>query len=285
MQKKLIIKVILIIIIITLLLSGFVCAIDNEKNIVLGIPSKKSALSMLSRWQPIADELSKRSGYQIKISMVKDHDELIEKMKNKEIDLGYYSPVFFVKAKNEIEITPIVMRVKYGSPYYRSGFITRKDSEINSIQDLKNKKIALTAEEDSTSGYYIPLAMLNNNGFEHQKNLDLVFTGKHINVLKSVVYGSVDAGAIKLYILDDPKNYELLSEIKVLERSFFIPGSSIAVINDLDTDIINKIKEAFLSLSTDEAGLNSMQAMNFNGFVLSNNELYNPVRSYLKELE
>ena len=284
MQRKLIIKF-FVIINIMILISDFAYAVDSEQNIVMGIPSKKSALSLLSRWQPIADELSKRSGYQIKISMVKDHEELIKKMKNKEIDLGYYSPVFFVRAKAEIEITPIVMRVKYGSPYYRSGFITRKDSIINSIQDLKNKKIALTAEEDSTSGYYIPLAMLSNNEIEYQKNLDLVFTGKHINVLKSVVYGSVDAGAIKLYILDDPQNYDLLSEIKVLERSFFIPGSLVAVINDLDLVVVNKIKNAFLSLSTDESGLNSMKAMNFNGFVLSNDELYNPVRNYLEELK
>lgn len=285
MNKYFMFKILSLLFIILILTSSFTYAFEEKETINIGIPSKKSALSLLRRWQPIIEEISIRSGYNIEISMVKNHNELIKKMKDKEIDMGYFSPFFYVEAKKEVNITPLVMRVKFGSPYYRSGFIVKKDSQINSIKDLKNKQLALTAEEDSTSGYYIPLSMLSNNEINYQNDLDIVFTGKHINVLKSVVYEAVDAGAIKLYILNDPDNSNFISEVKVISQSFYIPGSSIAVVNELDTETTNKIKEAFLSLSTDISGLKAMEAMNFNGFVTSNDELYNPVRNYLKELD
>lgn len=281
MTKKIILIILLLFFI---LISNFVYAAVEAETIRLGIPSKNSALTMFNRWQPIIREVSQRSGYNLKIIMLKNHNQLITKMKNREIDLGYYSPFFYVKASKKIDLKPLVMRVKFGSPYYRSGFIVRKESEINSLKDLKNKKIALTAEADSTSGYYIPLSMLKNNGFDLKKDLELVFTGKHINVLKSVVYQSAAAGAIKLYILDEADNQKLKSQIKVIEQSFYLPGSSIAVLNNFDREKLLKIKNAFLSLSTDSKGLKTLKSMQFDGFVTSNDQLYNPVRNYLENL-
>lgn len=283
MNKSVHYKIIIIISLILILTAFEVNA--APESLTLGIPSKKTALSMLSRWQPIAEEISQRSDIKIKIVMVKDHDELIDRMKDKEIDLGYYSPVFLVKAQYDLELIPLVMRVKYGSPYYRAGFIVRKDSKIDELVEIKGKRLALTAEEDSTSGYYIPLSMLTNDGIYFENEVDLIFTGKHINALKSVVYGSVDVGAIKLYILDDPINSSLLSQVRIISRSFYIPGSSIAAIDSLDSETLDLLRESFLGLSTDPAGLKAMEPMNFDGFVISNNELYDPVRNYLEELK
>lgn len=284
MKKKL--RFILLLLLFFILINNFLYGVIFAAEIVtLGLPSKNSALTLFSNWKEITEEVSKRSGYQLKIVMVKNHQQLIKKMEAGAIDLGYYSPFFYVEAAKKIDLSPLVMRVKFGSPYYRAGFIVSKDSEINSIKDLKGKKIALTAEADSTSGYYIPLSMLKNNNFDLKKDLKLVFTGKHINVLKSVVYESVAAGAIKLYILDEAANQKFKSQIKIIERSFYLPGSSIAVLNNFDPEKSAKIKAAFLSLATDTKGLEALKAMNFDGFVISNDQLYNPVRDYLQNLD
>lgn len=283
MKKKL--RFILLLLFFMLLNNFLYGVIAAAETVSLGIPSKNSALTLFSNWKQITAEVSKRSGYPLKIVMVKNHQQLIEKMEAGEIDLGYYSPFFYVEAAKKIDLTPLVMRVKFGSPYYRAGFIVSKESEINSIKDLKDKKIALTAEADSTSGYYIPLSMLKNNNLDLKKDLKLVFTGKHINVLKSVVYQSVAAGAIKLYILDEAANQKFRSQIKIIERSFYLPGSSIAVLSNFDPEKLTKIKAGFLSLATDSRGLEALKAMQFDGFVISNDQLYNPVRDYLKNLD
>ncbi|PTX16952.1 phosphate/phosphite/phosphonate ABC transporter substrate-binding protein [Halanaerobium congolense] len=259
----------------------FTISIQAEEFITLGVTSKKIALSKLESWQSILDEVSKRSGIDIELVVAKDHQTLIDLMRNKKIDLGYFSPVFYVKARNELNCKPIVLEKRLGSPYYRGGFIVHKNSKIKNLADLKGKKLALTAKRDSTSGYYLPIAILNRNNINYKDDLNVVYTGKHINVLKSVSYGLVDAGAIKLFILEDELNKEHSSQIRIIAKSSYLPTSSITAREDIKKDIINKLRKAFLSLDTDQEGLKAMQKSGFDGFAVSNDQMYDIVREYL----
>jgi len=270
-----------LVILIMLLLFPF--TILAEENIIMGVTSKKIGLSKLESWQPILDEVSKRSGINIELVVAKDHYALIEIMKDGKIDMGYFSPVFYVKARKELNCIPIVLEKRLESSYYQGGFIVRKDSDIENLTDLKDKKLALTAEEDSTSGYFLPIAMLNREGINYKKDLNVVYTGKHINVLKSVNYGLVDAGAIKLFILEDPANEKYISQIKVIETSSSIPTSSIAVRHDMNKGVISKLKQAFLSLDNDKKGIEAIKLSGYDGFAESSDEMYDIVRKYLED--
>jgi phosphonate transport system substrate-binding protein len=263
----------------------FSITIEANESLILGVSSKKIALSKLESWQLILAEVSKRSKIDIQLVVAKDHQTLIDLMKNKKIDLAYLSPVFYVKAYDELNCKPVVLEKRLGSSYYQGGFIVRKNSEIINLDNLKGKKLALTAEKDSTSGYYLPIAILKRNGINFQKDLDIVYTGKHINVLKSVSYGLVDAGAIKLFILDDEVNKEFSSNIRIVATSSYIPTSSITARKDMDTKIINRLRKAFLSLNNDPKGLESMQKSGFDGFAISNDQMYDIVRDYLADYE
>ena len=256
-----------------------------EESLKFGVPAKRVALSKLESWQPVIDEVAKRSGIKLELVITKDHYELIEKMKNEEIDLAYYSPVFYVKAHQELDCIPLVLRVMHGTPYYRAGFITQKDSDINQLEDLRDTRFALTSKEDSTSGYYIPIDMLKDENIDPQEDLDIIYTGKHENVLRSVSYGLLDAGVIKLFILKDPINQKYLSDIKIFAHSLYLPASSIAARKGLTSEEMEKITAAFLSLNTDSIGRKAMEGLNFDGFVLSDDKLYNIVREYLKSFD
>lgn len=258
-------------------------SVQAEEFITLGVTSKKIALSKLESWQSILEEVSKRSGVDIELIIAKDHQALIDLMENKKIDLGYFSPVFYVKARKKLDCKPIVLEKRLGSSYYQGGFIVHKDSEIKNLDDLKDKKIAFTAEKDSTSGYYLPIAILNRNGINYKNDLNVIYTGKHINALKSVSYGLVDAGAIKLFILEDEDNRKYSSEIRVISKSSYLPTSSIAARKDIKNEIINKLRKAFLSLDTDQEGLKSMQKSGFDGFAVSSDQMYDIVRKYLSD--
>ena len=261
----------------------FTISIQAEEFITLGVTSKKIALSKLESWQSILNEVSKRSEIEIELVVAKDHQALIALMKDKKIDLGYFSPVFYVKAHAELNCKPIVLEKRLGSSYYQGGFIVHKDSEIKNLDDLKGKKLALTAEKDSTSGYYLPISILNRNDINYKKDLSVVYTGKHINVLKSVSYGLVDAGAIKLFILEDEFNEKYSSEIRIIAESSYLPTSSIAARKDINPELIKKLQKAFLSLDTDQQGLEAMQKSGFDGFAVSNNQMYDIVRDYLSD--
>jgi phosphonate transport system substrate-binding protein len=59
----------------------------------------------------------------------------------------------------------IVPQEKDGSTFYYSVMVTRKDSGINSLEEMKGHSLAF-ADPNSTSGYLIPSASLKTHGIE-----------------------------------------------------------------------------------------------------------------------
>lgn len=276
-------KVIFLIIILIILSS---LSVSAEEELIFGVPAKKAGIDMYEAWLPIIEQIEEISGLQIGLTIIKDHEKLSHDMKLKIIDFGYFSPIPYVMAQEKISCKAIVMRVKYGTPYYKTGFIVKKDSAIDSLQDLYGKTLALTNQRDSTSGYFVPLAMLKEVGIDPENDLkNIIYSGKHINVLKTVSFGIADAGAIKLYILEDSQNEKYVNQIKIIAFSHFLPGSAVAVRRDLNEDIAAKLKNAFLDISLTEEGREALAMMNFNGFVQAEHELYRIIYRYLESAE
>ncbi|MFW6030924.1 MAG: phosphate/phosphite/phosphonate ABC transporter substrate-binding protein [Halanaerobiales bacterium] len=263
----------------------FTISIQAEESMTLGVTAKMIGLSKLDSWQTILDEVSKRSGINIELTVAKDHFTLLDLMREEKIDLAYLSPIFYAKARQEFNAVPIVLEKRLDSSYYRGGFIVHKNSKIEDLKDLRGKNLALTAEKDSTSGYYLPITTLKKEGMDYQQDLNVVFTGKHINVLKSVSYGLVDAGAIKLFILEDPENAKFKSEIKIIWKSPRLPTSSITARPEMELEKIEKLEAAFLSLNDDRAGQEAIEKSGFDGFAKSNDQMYDIIRDYILDFE
>ena len=272
----------IIIILINLCIS--VSAADEE--LVFGVPAKKTAAKMYHAWLPIVNEVEKISGLKIQLKIVKDHQELSRAIAEGTIDFGYFSPIPYVITSKDIGCDALVMRVKYGSPYYKTAFIVKKNSPIMDLHGIIGLNLALTNPEDSTSGYYVPRAMLKMVGIDPEKDLKkIIYSGKHINVLKTVSFGIADVGAIKLYILKDPANKVYAEEVKVIAFSHFLPGSTVAAAESMDAELKAELRKAFLDVSLTETGREALSGMDFNGFVAAEDELYRIIYEYLNTSE
>src|SRR5207244_6062947 len=83
-----------------------------------------------------------------------------------------------------------------GSSTYRGIIVTRKDSGIKSIADLKGKRFAFV-DPKSASGYVYPRAMLIEKGIDPETFFsETIFAGSHDRVIAAVLNRRVDAGAI-----------------------------------------------------------------------------------------
>lgn len=266
-------------IIILLIFSNLSFAAADE--LVFGVPAKKSGIEMYHAWFPIVKELENISGLSIKLNIIKDHQKLSDGMEAGEIDFGYFSPIPYVLAYQKINCEALVMRVKYGSPYYQTAFIVKKKSPIMELQKIKGLSLALTNPADSTSGYFVPKAMLKMINIDIEKDLKIIYSGKHINVLKTVIFDIADIGAIKLYILKDPANSIYADKIRIIALSNFLPGSTIAARADLNTKIKAELKKSFLDISLSEQGRKALKKMKFDGFVAAENSLYRITYKYL----
>lgn len=77
---------------------------------------------------------------------------------------------------------------------YRSVIVTRIDSAIRELADLRGVTVGLV-DGQSTSGYLVPRTILREAGIDPDHDLSVSLFASHRDVMEAVISGAVDAGA------------------------------------------------------------------------------------------
>ncbi|MFQ6055334.1 MAG: phosphate/phosphite/phosphonate ABC transporter substrate-binding protein, partial [Methanosarcinales archaeon] len=175
----------------------FVKVKPEEKVLKMGLIPADDAAEMLRQYQPVVDYLSSKLGMKVELYVTDDYTAAIEAMKSKHIDMAWFGPFSYILAAKEAGAEAIVngIRRDTGLSTYRTVFVTRADSRIKTLDDLKGKSFAFV-DPASTSGNLIPRKVLIENGIDPDKDFSLTYyAGTHNAVEYAVANGKVDAGA------------------------------------------------------------------------------------------
>lgn len=178
-----------------------------------------------------------------------NYEGILGKLDRGEIDIGWLGSLAYVDNKEKFKLKPLVKPVRFKTTSYRGIIITRGDSGIKNLVDLKGKKFAWV-EKESASGYSFPKSLLYEAGIDPDKDFaEASFLTKHDAVVYNVLLGKFDAGAC----YDDArltlKDQEKISELTILATTQDISNEPIVCRDDLPADLVEKIKSAFLKLS------------------------------------
>lgn len=201
-------------------------------------------------FQPIFDAISQHTGLKFDIKVGQSYNAVVEAMCNGAADIAWYGPASYLQARNRGCAELLALAVKHGESVYYSGIFARKDAKINSIADLKGKRIAL-GDVNSTSSFNVPVAMMLANGINPAKDAASVnMAGSHANVLKALSEGLVDAGGASFDSFEKAVNQKAIdpSKIKVVVKSDPIPQPPIAVHPDLPVELKKKLKFSFSNI-------------------------------------
>src|SRR5262249_42302816 len=155
----------------------------------------------------------------------------------------------YVDAARGGKIRIIAQSIIEGSATYRGIIVTRKDSGIKSISDLKGMKFAFV-DPKSASGYIYPRAMLIEKGIDPKTFFGgTIFAGSHDKVIAAVLDGRADGGAIYDGALGVAKRSGInIDNLATLASSEPIPHDAIAVRIGLDNNLVNAIQAALINL-------------------------------------
>ncbi len=126
-------------------------------------------------------------------------------------------------------------------PFFKSVVFTKSNSSINSIKDLKGKRIALPSEESFSGNWLIKYELLKYNILEKDIK-EIKNFAYHQNVIYQVLSGSFDAGVVKDRVIEEYDE----RKIKIIEYSEPVPGSPIVSAKDYDPEIINTNQISFI---------------------------------------
>src|SRR5699024_17883 len=148
----------------------------------------------------------------------------------------------------------ILKSMRRGEGSYRAQYLVRTDSEINDFTDFKDKTWAFP-DKASTSGYLFPakqlmkeleftsMIELEEEYFDH-----MMETGTHEAAAISVLEGDADIATTHSHVLDNLSDEypDIKENLRVIGYTDDIPNDTISVVKELDQEMVEKIKQAFL---------------------------------------
>jgi len=237
-------------------------AADKPDVLRFGLLPAEEAVEMVRQFQGIADHVGKAVGLPTKIFVSQSYNALVEAMEAGKIDVAYLGGSTYVAAYNKgLDVVPMAVAKLQGRTYYKSCIITRPDSGIQTLQDLKGKTFAFVTPT-STSGGVGPRFYLNKNGINPEEFFkSLIYAGKHDSVFLAVKNKKVEAGAVgdvyfsrwkergllKYSKYDEPNDRLDSPDIRLLGCQK-VPGTPMVGRGSMGKDLIAKITKALTSL-------------------------------------
>lgn len=252
----------------------------------MGFVPSENLQHIMRNAQPIVSAMSRELKMEVVPFVATDYTGVIEAMRAKKLDVAFFAPGAYVLAERQAKARAILKAVRGGDGFFYSAIITRSDSNIKSLRDLKGKTFAFV-DPVSVSGAIYPKAMLLGEGLRPERDFaQVIYAGGHDATVLAVLHGKVDAGATFANSTDGKQGSwhgflppEQHDKIRVLAYTKPAPSDNIAVAEGLDAEIVAKVKAALLKMSsTPEGRKNLMDIYHIEGFAPTNPAEYAPIR-------
>ena len=161
-----------VVFLVSYLLTSMVGAADL-KTITVGMLPGGNPQSIEKESFVLAEKLQNKLGQPVQVFISKNYTGMIDALKSKKVDLAILSSMTYVMAEKETNVKVLLKKTWNNGPFYYSSIITRSDSKLKHLKDLKNKKIAFV-DEKSTSGYLYPEVQLRKNSLEDKNGIPYV---------------------------------------------------------------------------------------------------------------
>ena len=260
---------------------------NSPKILRVGFVPSEDAQQVIQNAQPIVEILQKQLGMEVQPFVATDYTGVVEALRVNKLDVAFLTPASYVLAKNEANVRVALKSERKGSPYYYAAIITRADSGIKSLEDLRGKTFAF-GDPLSTSANVFPRKMFHDHGIDPVRDFKhILYSGGHDATVLAVLNGKVDAGATYANSPDNRdtawvrylKNPEDIRKIRAIAFSEPIPADNLVISGSLDERIAKKIEEIFLTLSRDPQGKKMLRDLyQIDGFVPATDKDYDSVR-------
>ncbi len=236
-------------------------------------------------FQDIARGISEELDMPVDWTIAEDYEHAVNLLISGEAHVASLSPLAYVKAREQAPCLKLLAtQVSRGDTRYSSFILVRKDRGVTSVKQLEGKRIAFV-NPASASGFLFPMATLIQAGLDPRRLVnDAVFLGSHPKVIAAVVAGQVDAGATFFGAVTAARAERVdTGVLRVLALAGRIPFDAVVAHPDVDADLAQRVREAFLALnSTTDRGRTALgHLIEINGWVLPSEEIYETVRETL----
>jgi phosphonate transport system substrate-binding protein len=231
--------------------------LGTEKNPIVWafVPSGETS-KVSAGAQSVADLLHTQTGLFFKTFVATDYVGVIEAMKANppKAQMASLATAAYILAADQKVAEAALVSVRNGSAFYKGMIITRPDTGIKTLADLKGKTFA-RVDPLSTSGWIIPSLMLKAAGINVDTDMKVLDAGSHPGAVTAVYTGQADAGAcfVDARTLIAKDHGDVMDKVIVLQESGNIPNDGVQFSPSVAKDLQTQIVDGLLAIiATDE---------------------------------
>ncbi|MGR5063330.1 phosphate/phosphite/phosphonate ABC transporter substrate-binding protein [Photobacterium sp. DNB22_13_2] len=223
---------------------------SNPSTLIFAYTPVEDPSVYASVWSEFLEHMEEKTGKSVRFFPVQNNAAQIEAMRSGRLHIAGFNTGSTPLAVNCSGFVPFtIMAGEDGSFGYEMEIITHADSGIESVEDLKGKNLAFTAQT-SNSGFKAPSAILKAEyDMVPERDFTPAFSGAHDNSVIGVAHKDYDAAAVANSVLQRMLDREVVkeSDIKNIYTSQTFPTTAYGVAHNLHPELQEKIKEAFFS--------------------------------------
>jgi phosphonate transport system substrate-binding protein len=259
---------------------------SEERPIVWAFVPSGETSKVSAGAQSVADLLHAKTGLFFKTLVATEYEGVIEALRSNPptAQMSSLATFAYVMAADMGVCKAALVSVRNGSAFYNGQIITRADSGIKSLADLKGKSFA-RVDVLSASGWIVPMIALKAAGIDPDHDIKIVDAGSHPAVVSAVYNGDADAGAsfvdARAQIQKD--HPDVMDMVVVLQVSANIPNDGVQFNPLVPKDMQDKIVSALLDIAQTDAGKLAINtAYQWTALERHDDTFYDPFRQFLQ---
>lgn len=255
---------------------------ERDTGIRFGVVPLESPATIFKKFSPLVEYLSRRLGSPVDLRVAVDFEGAIRDVGQNVTQLCYMTPSTFIEASKKYGVRVLAKALREGKPYHHAVIITRMDSDLKTLEDLKGRAFAF-GDKRSTSSHIIPRAMLKQAGIDLSDLKYYNYLGHHDDVAKAVLKGEFDAGGVMESVAYKFKD----KGIRFLKFSDDIPEFNICYNPSISEADLSIIKSALISLrDTDPESATILKSIDesYTGFTEAKDSDYDTIRAEMARI-
>lgn len=226
----------------------------QEQPLRLAIATTIDPLVVMPRLRALCDRLSEELARPTSGHLMISYEELERGVEGDDFHLMWLPPLIALSVIPKGAAKPLAIPVRGGQTSYATAIVVRDDSEIRSLDDLKNKTLGWV-DPHSSAGYVLPRALLRAKGIDPDRDLgEPRLLGSHEAVVRAVTQKTVDAGATYVNLEEGQIAGSAWGErnLRVVAHHGPIPADVVASGRGLDEALASAVEARLVSEPTAE---------------------------------
>ena len=229
-----------------------------------GVMPLAPPVAMHTLWVPFIERLSRDTGLDFRLKVYDKMSDFEQDISRGGPDFIFANPLQAVVAHEAQGYVPLVR----GSRRVSVELFVRRDSPIRTVDDLANRKIALVGNKNFCSILVRHVVSKEQRG---KLNFFHEFSGSTDNVIKSVILGKVDAGAVFVPDLE-MKPKEIREQLRPLLVTRKIAPHPICAHPRVSRSVQEAVKRAVLAVAATPEGAELLKKIRLPSPVAANYE-------------